>query len=116
MTRVKKKSFIILTILMPFIFAALVFVPIWLSSIKDDDQKVVAVADKTGKYLANFKSDATYRFEPITDPDNNAYYTDTTAYEAVIDIRTDLAKTLRALRFALAMKCLQDCFPTLAMC
>ena len=92
LTRVKKKSFIILTILMPFIFAALVFVPIWLSSIKDDDQKVVAVADKTGKYLANFKSDATYRFEPITDPDNNAYYTDTTAYEAVIDIRTDLAK------------------------
>lgn len=77
---------------MPFIFAALVFVPIWLSSIKDDDQKVVAVADKTGKYLANFKSDATYHFEPITDPDNNAYYTDTTAYEAVIDIRTDLAK------------------------
>lgn len=77
---------------MPFIFAALVFVPIWLSSIKDDDQKVVAVADKTGKYLANFKSDATYRFEPIADPDNNAYYTDTTAYEAVIDIRTDLAK------------------------
>ena len=48
LTRVKKKSFIILTILMPFIFAALVFVPIWLSSIKDDDQKVVAVADKTG--------------------------------------------------------------------
>ena len=92
LTRVKKKSFIILTILMPFIFAALVFVPIWLSSIKDDDQKVVAVADKTGKYLANFKSDATYHFEPITDPDNNAYYTDTTAYEAVIDIRTDLAK------------------------
>lgn len=92
LTRVKKKSFIILTILMPFIFAALVFVPIWLSSIKDDDQKMVAVADKTGKYLANFKSDATYRFEPITDPDNNAYYTDTTAYEAVIDIRTDLAK------------------------
>lgn len=92
LTRVKKKSFIILTILMPFIFAALVFVPIWLSSIKDDDQKVVAVADKTGKYLANFKSDATYRFELITDPDNNAYYTDTTTYEAVIDIRTDLAK------------------------
>ena len=28
MTRVRKKSFILLTILMPFIFAALVFVPI----------------------------------------------------------------------------------------
>ena len=42
LTRVKKKSFIILTVLMPFIFAALVFVPIWLSSIKDNDQKNVA--------------------------------------------------------------------------
>lgn len=77
---------------MPFIFAALVFVPIWLSSIKDNEQKVVAVADKTGKYLAHFKNDATYRFEPITDPDNNAYYSDSTTYEAVVDIRTDLAK------------------------
>lgn len=92
LTRVKKKSFIILTILMPFIFAALTFIPIWLSTIKDDTQKLVAVADKTGKYLANFKNDQTYRFEPITDPDNKAYYADTTAYEAVIDIRTDLAK------------------------
>ena len=45
LTRVKKKSFIILTVLMPFIFAALVFVPIWLSSIKDNDQKDVAVSD-----------------------------------------------------------------------
>lgn len=31
MTRVKKKSFILLTILMPFIFAALIFVPLWLA-------------------------------------------------------------------------------------
>ena len=45
MTRVKKKSFILLTILMPFIFAALIFVPLWLASIKDTDQKVVKVVD-----------------------------------------------------------------------
>ena len=37
--RVSKKSFILLTILMPFIFAALIFVPLWLSTVKGGDQK-----------------------------------------------------------------------------
>ena len=32
--RVSKKSFILLTLLTPFLFAALVFVPLWLSTIK----------------------------------------------------------------------------------
>ena len=96
LTRVKKKSFIILTILMPFIMAALVFVPVWLSTIEDDEQKAVAVADKTGKYLPLFKDDATYRFEPIADPDNPAYYADTTHFEAVIQITADLVSTPKA--------------------
>lgn len=39
MNRVSKKSFIILTILMPFIFAALIFVPLMLSMVKSDEQK-----------------------------------------------------------------------------
>ncbi len=34
MTRVKKKSFILLTILMPFIFAALIMVPLMLATIE----------------------------------------------------------------------------------
>ena len=96
LTRVRKKSFIILTILMPFIMAALVFVPIWLSTIEDDDQKAVAVADETGKYLPLFKDDATWRFVPITDPDNAAYYADTTHYEAVIRITADLTRQPKA--------------------
>ncbi len=89
-TRVKKKSFIILTILMPFIFAALVFVPIWLSSIKDDNQKMVGVCDKTQKYLPLLKSDATYRFVPVANADDLSLYADTTEYEAVISIQADL--------------------------
>ena len=96
MTRVKKKSFVILTILMPFIFAALVFVPIWLASIKDNNQKTVAVADKTGKYVGLFKNDQTYRFVPIANADDRALYADTTSYEAVVDIRADLATNPKA--------------------
>ena len=90
--RVKKKSFIILTILMPFIFAALVFVPIWLASIEDDEQKTVALHDATGVYAGESKDDAANRFVPIADPNNSAYYSDTTSVEAVIVIQKDLTK------------------------
>lgn len=90
-TRVKKKSFIILTILMPFIFAALIFVPIWLSGITDDNQKTVGVCDKTQKYLPLLKSDATYRFVPVANADDLSLYADTTGYEAIVSIQADLA-------------------------
>ena len=95
LNRVKKKSFIILTVLMPFIMAALVFVPIWLSMIEDDEQKAVAISDTTGRYIGQFKTDAAYRFVPVSDPDNPAYYADTTQYEAVIRITADLARQPR---------------------
>lgn len=92
LTRVKKKSFVIMTILTPFIIAAIGFVPVWLASIEDDKQDVVALYDATGHYAPNFKDDASYRYVPIKDPDKAAYYSDTTSYEAVIAIRGDLTK------------------------
>lgn len=46
--RVSKKSFILLTLLTPFLFAALVFVPLWLSTIKGDEVRNVAIIDTTG--------------------------------------------------------------------
>lgn len=96
LTRVKKKSFIILTILMPFIMVALVFVPMLLASIEDNEQKTVAIHDATARYVAQFKDDAAYRFVPISDPDNAAYYSDTSHVEAVIDIRADLSRNPKA--------------------
>lgn len=98
LTRVRKKSFVILTVLTPFIMVALVFVPILLASIKDSDQKTVAVHDATSHYVGLFKDDATYRFVPISDPDNAAYYSDTSQVEAVIDIRGNLAEDGKAVR------------------
>ncbi|RHJ83972.1 ABC transporter permease [Parabacteroides sp. AM08-6] len=60
--RVSKKSFLLLTFLTPFIFAALVFVPLWLSTIKGDDAKQVAIIDATGKYAPLFKNTEEYNF------------------------------------------------------
>ena len=54
--RVSKKSFLLLTFLTPFLFAALVFVPLWLSTIKGDDVKQVAISDTTGKYAPLLKT------------------------------------------------------------
>lgn len=63
--RVSKKSFLLLTFLTPFLFAALVFVPLWLSTIKGDDAKQVAIIDTTGKYANLFKNTEEYIF--VTD-------------------------------------------------
>ena len=60
--RVSKKSFILITFLAPLLFAALVFVPLWLSGIKGDEVKKVAIIDTTGKYAPLFKNTDEYIF------------------------------------------------------
>lgn len=62
LNKVSKKSFILLSLLMPFFMGLLVFVPLWLSSIKSDETKQVAVIDQTGIYSALFKDTPTYKF------------------------------------------------------
>lgn len=60
--RVRKKSFLILTFLTPFLLAAVFFVPLWLASIKGDEVRQIAVIDATGKYAPLFKDTETFRF------------------------------------------------------
>lgn len=90
LTRVRKKSFIILTILMPFLIAALVLVPAGLASIKDSDQKTVAVVDKSGKYASRFQEMDNCRF--VTEKENKTeFYSDESPYDAVLVIDDDLS-------------------------
>jgi ABC-2 type transport system permease protein len=67
-TRVRKKSFIIMTILGPLIFAGIVFVPIWLASSESSDEKVIAVIDESGLLQNSFSSDedSNIQYEYIT--------------------------------------------------
>lgn len=46
-TRVKKKSFIIMTLLTPVLLAALIFIPGYLATKEDNQAKVIGVIDKT---------------------------------------------------------------------
>ena len=91
MNRVSKKSFIILTILMPFIMAALIVVPLLLSMVKSDERKDVAVVDHTGKYVTLFKDNESYRFVPTLKmlPE---FRSDSTSFSAVVEISDDLIK------------------------
>ncbi|MDR0232855.1 MAG: ABC transporter permease [Dysgonamonadaceae bacterium] len=61
-SRVRKKSFLLLTFLMPVMFVALIFVPLYLSSIKDNTVKNIVIYDETGKYFSVFKDTDNYHF------------------------------------------------------
>jgi ABC-2 type transport system permease protein len=51
LTRVRKKSFVILTLLVPFLFAALTILPAWLAMQDDTEQRSIAVCDESGLFL-----------------------------------------------------------------
>lgn len=90
-TRIRKKSFIILTILMPFLMAGIVAVPILLGQLQDDEQVTVAVVDQTGLYKDCLPSNAQYRFV-FYDKMTPALRSDTAEVEAVLQITDDLAQ------------------------
>jgi ABC-2 type transport system permease protein len=60
--RVSKKTFIILTFLMPFLMVGMVALPLWMSRIKSSYVRTVAVIDATSKYKSLFNDTKTYRF------------------------------------------------------
>lgn len=64
MTRVKKKSFILLTFLTPLLLVALIAVPLALSSVKSSDVKVIAVNDPQGLYINRLEGSEQYKFVP----------------------------------------------------
>lgn len=64
--RVRKKSFIILTLAMPLLLAALMFLPVWLASMEGKEQYKVAVADRSGIYLRALRGSSTFVFAPVS--------------------------------------------------
>ena len=92
-SRVTKKSFILLTIFMPFLFAGLVFVPYWLSTIKDSGVRKIVVIDESGLYASEFESTAQYEYELLS----NAKVTDQQSrlgkdVYAILQITDDLSQ------------------------
>lgn len=72
-SRVKKRSFIILTIAMPVLLVLLAFVPMLFSQLNDVGVKNIAIVDKTGMYAGELKSTETYNFQVITQDQEDDY-------------------------------------------
>ena len=101
--RVVKKSFILLTILMPILFAALIFVPLWLASIESDEVQNIAVDDQTGLYGEVFENMSNSSFNFIlldTVVENNVEMVQSSSsYDAMIIVSADLAKNPNAISY-----------------
>lgn len=94
--RVSKKSFLLITILTPFLVAAMVFVPLWLSTIKSDEAKRIAVIDSTGKYASHFADTQELHFL-AADSDLSHYRKETDRQiDAVLSITDDLLQHPKA--------------------
>jgi ABC-2 type transport system permease protein len=97
LTRVRKKSFIILTLLMPFLMVALSLVPFWLSMLNDGSVKNVAVIDKTGIYAPLLESTDQFDFQIIGEADQQESETRLGKdLFAILQITNDLNKDPRA--------------------
>ncbi|MBI9034982.1 MAG: ABC transporter permease [Bacteroidales bacterium] len=63
LTRVRKKSFIVMTFLGPLLMAAMFIVPILLATMEDDDIKTISIVDETYMFKGKFKDEGNLKFE-----------------------------------------------------
>ena len=61
MTRVRKRSFIVMTILGPLLMAAIVIVPVYIATMSNE-LKTLSVIDETGFFFGKFKDSESIRF------------------------------------------------------
>ncbi len=80
LTRVKQKSFIVMTLLGPLLMVAITVIPVLITSMGDKADKVIAVIDKTGEFKDALKNTETTHFEFI---DN----------KSITDIKDDFKKS-----------------------
>jgi ABC-2 type transport system permease protein len=66
LTRVKKKSFIIMSIVGPLLFGLIFVIPIWLAS-REGDEKIVEVLDESGYFRGKFEGTGSVSFVYLDD-------------------------------------------------
>lgn len=65
LTRVKKKSFVIMTFLGPLLMAALMIVPVVLAGLQNIGDKNIAVLDETNWFIGKFEEDDNLKFHYV---------------------------------------------------
>ena len=62
LTRVKKKSFVVMTILGPLLLASIFIIPVYLAQMGSSDVKKIAVIDQSGLYEPAFQDSESYDY------------------------------------------------------
>ena len=62
LTRVRKTSFIVMTLLGPVLFAAMMLMPVWFATMDDEEVKQIAVLDSTRLFLKKIPETAKFKF------------------------------------------------------
>lgn len=97
-TRVKKKSFIIMTLLVPLMMAALTILPAYLATLDDKEERTIAVYDPTGLILNRLESNEFTKFYYIPEEEfqglSKNFKSD--KYYAVLHIPSNILTTSRA--------------------
>lgn len=97
LTRVRKKSFIIMTLLMPLLMASFAFVPMWLASLNDSGEKNIIVIDNTNIYAPLFQSTDTYKFQTVGKAQQDEYQSQIGRdVFAIVQITDDLSRDRNA--------------------
>lgn len=98
LTRVKKKSFIIMTLLVPLMMAALTILPAYLATMDDKEERTIAVYDPTGLILNRLESNEFTKFQYIPAPEFQELSKNFNSgkYYAVLHIPVNILTTNRA--------------------
>ncbi|MEA3505212.1 MAG: ABC transporter permease [Bacteroidota bacterium] len=103
LTRVKKKSFIIMTFIGPLLMAALFIIPIMLSQYKDEDKRTIGVIDESELYTKAFPNANNYSFVFLDSGIENAkQQLEETGFYAILHIpKTEVSMPETAVLYSL---------------
>lgn len=99
-SRVKKKSFIIMTILGPILMVGLMALIIWISKSENEPQKIMVVQQE-GDYFSSMKNSENYQFEnfdSMSEADAKKVFKES-AYTSLLYIPSDIINQKRCLFF-----------------
>lgn len=98
-TRVRKKSFIIMTFLTPLLMVALIMLPLLLSTVKGSKTEEIAVYDESGQYVSRLQSGEQFVFFPINTPIQDIPAEERGLYAAFLSISGNLCDSSGMVRF-----------------
>ncbi|MEL7586033.1 MAG: ABC transporter permease [Prolixibacteraceae bacterium] len=101
-TRVRKKSFVIMTLLIPFLFAAFTILPAWLAMQKDDEVRTIGIYDESGIFGGKFEDNEYTHFVhiPKEEYEREKSKLAGSAFYALLYIPADITVSNRAEMFA----------------